>query len=63
MWDHLFGLYKHSQDSIREIIFGELCSKLDRQRIKQILANRKINYKEVVRSKNSFTIQLRDDLE
>lgn len=62
-WLSTSGLYKHSQDSIKEIIFGELCSKLDRQRIKQILANRKINYKEVVRSKNSFTIELRDDLE
>ena len=62
LWISGIGLYKHSQDSIREIIFGELCSEPDRQRIKQILVNKKRNYKEVVRSKNSCTIELRDDL-
>ena len=62
-WMSTSGLYKHSQESIKEIIFGELCSSPDRKLIKQILASKKVNYKEVVRSKNNFTIELRDDRE
>lgn len=57
------GLYKHSPESIQEIVFGELCSSSDKKLIKQILINKKINYKEAIRSKNSFKIELRDDLE
>lgn len=62
-WLSTSGLYKHSPDSIQEIVFGELCSSADKKLIKQILINKKINYKEAIRSKNSFKIELRDDLE
>jgi hypothetical protein len=62
-WTESSGLYRYSQDSIEEIIFGELCTSQNRKHIKQILANKELNYKEVIRSKNDFTIELRDERE
>lgn len=52
------GLYQHSPGSIREVVFGELVSKPDREAIMQILAGREIIFLNAARSKDSFRISI-----
>lgn len=62
-WVSTEGLYKHSLESIKEIVFGELCSTQDKLLIKQILAdNKSVSYKVAVRCKNQFKIEIVDDI-
>lgn len=55
---HGYGLYGHHSSAIREIVFGELVSKPDREAIKQIMAGRDITFSNAVRAKKSFKIHV-----
>lgn len=55
---HGHGLYKHSPDALKEIVFGELITEQRRQAIMQILIGRDVTYKNAVRDKSSFKINI-----
>lgn len=53
-----YGLYKHSPNSINEVIFGEFISKEDEDKIREITKDRKIIYKRAVRRPNQYKIDV-----
>jgi len=53
-----YGLYRHDSSAIREVVFGELVSKPDREAIMQIMAGREVTFLNAVREKNSFKISV-----
>jgi hypothetical protein len=53
------GLYRHTPDAIKEIVFGELVAEQDRQDIMKIMAGRDVAFLDAVRKKNSFQIQVK----
>lgn len=55
---HSHGLYKHSPDALKEIVFGELITEQSRQAIMQIFIGREVTFKYAVRDKGSFKINI-----
>lgn len=52
------GLYQHSLDAVKEIVFGELVTDQDRQAITQIMVGRDVAFYDAVRDKTRFMIQI-----
>lgn len=52
------GLYQHSPDAVKEIVFGELVTEQDRQAIIKIMAAHEVAFFNAVRDKTSFKIQV-----
>jgi hypothetical protein len=55
---HGHGLYRHSPDALKEVIFGELISHQDRIAIMETLVGREVTYWNAIRDKNCFAIRL-----
>lgn len=53
------GLYQHTPDAVKEIIFGELVTEQDRQAVMKIMAGRKVAFFNAERDKTSFKIQIK----
>lgn len=53
------GLYRHSPDALKEIVFGELVTDQDRQAITQIMVGRDVAFYDAVRDKSRFKIQIK----
>lgn len=51
-----YGLYQHSLNAIREIIFGEFVSDQDRQAIMQVMVDRDVLFFDAARNKRRFEI-------
>lgn len=52
------GLYQHTPDAVKEIVFGELVTELDRHAITQIMPGRDVAFFNAVRDKSRFKIQI-----
>lgn len=52
------GLYQHSPDAVKEIVFGELVTEQDRQSIMKIMAGREVAFFKAIRDKGCFRIEI-----
>ncbi|MBM5572271.1 MULTISPECIES: DUF2971 domain-containing protein [Deefgea] len=52
------GLYSHAPNAIKEIIFGELISKQDKDAVMKLIEGRDICIRDAVRDKKSFKIRI-----
>jgi hypothetical protein len=52
------GLYQHSPDAVKEIVFGELVTEQDRQAVMKILTGYEFGFFNAGRDKRSFKIQV-----
>ena len=54
-----YGLYQHTPDAIKEIVFGELVTEQDRQALMEMMSGREIAFFNAVRDKTHFRIQIK----
>lgn len=52
------GLYQHSPEAVKQIIFGELMPERDRQTVVDITKHRDVEFLSAVRCKESFKIRI-----
>lgn len=53
-----FGLYRHDQSAICEIVFGELITSQDRQAVIRIMANREVRFLDATRKRQRFELAI-----
>jgi hypothetical protein len=53
-----YGLYQHTPEAVKEIVFGELMTAPDRQAILKIMTGRNVAYFKAVRDNSSFEINI-----